>query len=74
MRILSKRLVLPALALPLAWFAIGCDSTKVELESAPPPPSSVTKIEKIEDMPKAQRPRVGGSGGMNYDPSGTTPK
>ena len=76
MRTQSKRLVGSlCVTLPLAWFATGCgDSSKIELQPAPAPAAEVTQHVKIEDMPKEKRPRVGGSGGMNYDPSGVTPK
>jgi hypothetical protein len=49
----------------------GCGGTEVELKKVPE--SEIVKVKPGEE-PKTPKPRAGSSSGMNYDPSGVTPK
>jgi hypothetical protein len=57
---------------PLFLLVAGCGGTDVQLKKEPL--VQIPESKPPDQQPKHLRPRTGSSAGMNYDPSGVTPK
>jgi hypothetical protein len=68
----NRRLAFLRAISPLFLLLAGCGGTEVQLKKEPM--VQIPESKPPDEQPKHLRPRSGSSSGMNYDPSGVTPK